>query len=61
MKIETAKQLIRNEQMNFTQIAETLGYSSIHYFSRQFRKLTGMSPSEYASSIKARSERTSGL
>ena len=61
MKIEAAKQLIRNEQMNFTQIAETLGYSSIHYFSRQFRKLTGMSPSEYASSIKARSERTSGL
>ena len=61
MKIETAKQLIRNEQMNFTQIAETLGYSSIHYFSRQFRKLTGMSPSEYASSIKARSERTTGL
>ena len=61
MKIEAAKQLIRNEQMNFTQIAETLGYSSIHYFSRQFRKLTGMSPSEYASSIKARSERTTGL
>lgn len=61
MKIDAARQLIRNEQMNFTQIAETLGYSSIHYFSRQFRKLTGMSPSEYASSIKARSERSAGL
>ena len=58
MKIDAAKQLIRNEQMNFTQIAETLGYSSIHYFSRQFKMLTGMTPSEYASSIKAISERT---
>ena len=57
MKVEAAKQLIRNEQMNFTQIAESLGYSSIHYFSRQFKKLTGMTPSEYASSIRAISER----
>lgn len=58
MKIDAAKQLIRDEQMNFTQIAENLGYSSIHYFSRQFKKLTGMTPSEYASSIKAMAERT---
>ena len=58
MKINAAKQLIRDEQMNFTQVAENLGYSSIHYFSRQFKKLTGMTPSEYASSIKAMAERT---
>ena len=57
MKIDAAKQLIRNEQMNFTQISENLGYSSIHYFSRQFKKLTGMTPSEYASSIKAMADR----
>ena len=49
--------MIRDEQMNFTQIAEALGYSSIHYFSRQFKKLAGMTPSEYASSIRAISER----
>lgn len=58
LKIEAAKQMIRNEQMNFTQISEVLGYSSIHYFSRQFKKLTGMTPSEYASSIRAIAERT---
>ena len=52
MKIEAAKDLIRTEQMNFTQISEKLGYTSIHYFSRQFKKVTGMTPSEYASSIK---------
>lgn len=57
MKIDTAKQLIRDQQMNFTQIADFLGYNSIHYFSRQFKKLTGMTPSEYASSIKLLAER----
>lgn len=57
MKIEFSKQLIRENQMNFTQISEFLGYSSIHYFSRHFKKIAGMTPSEYASSIKARSER----
>ncbi|MEG2145526.1 MAG: AraC family transcriptional regulator, partial [Lachnospiraceae bacterium] len=53
LKINTAKQLIRTNQMNFTQISEKLGYTSIHYFSRQFKKIAQMTPSEYASSIKA--------
>lgn len=57
MKIDLAKQLIRENQMNFTEISEFLGYSSIHYFSRQFKKLSGMTPTEYAVSIKALSER----
>lgn len=53
MKINAAKELMRTNQMNFTQISEHLGYTSIHYFSRQFKKVTSMTPSEYASSIKA--------
>lgn len=57
MKIELAKQLIRENHHNFTQISDFLGYTSIHYFSRQFKKITGMTPSEYASSIKLLSER----
>lgn len=56
MKIDAAKQMIRTEHMNFTQISQYLGYSSIHYFSRQFKKVSGMTPSEYASSIKAMAE-----
>ena len=55
-KIQAAKQMIRNGKFNFSQIAEQLGYSSIHYFSRQFKKITDMSPSEYASSVKAITE-----
>lgn len=57
MKIDAAKQLIRNRQLNFTQIANQLGYTSVHYFSRQFKHLTGMTPSEYATSIKKLSEK----
>ncbi len=56
MKIDAAKQLIRNQSLNFTQIADELGYTSVHYFSRQFKKVTGMTPSEYSSSIKKLSE-----
>ena len=53
MKINAAKYMIRQGELNFSQIADSLGYSSIYYFSRQFKKVTGMTPSEYVSSIKA--------
>ena len=32
LKIEEAKQMIRQEQANFTEISDALGYTSIHYF-----------------------------
>ena len=56
MKIDIAKRMIREGQLNFTQIADQLGYSSIHYFSRQFKKECDMSPSEYAQSIRSLAE-----
>ena len=59
MKIDTAKEMIRSNQLNFTQISDRLGYTSIHYFSRQFKKVTHMNPSEYASSIRLLSEKHS--
>ena len=37
MKIDTAKQMIRDNQLNFTEIADRLGYNSIHYFHREFK------------------------
>ena len=61
MKIDTAKELIRSNQLNFTQISDRLGYASIHYFSRQFKKVTHMTPSEYASSIRLLSEKNRRL
>lgn len=52
LKIDEAKKLIREGEYNFTQVAEALGYTSIHHFSRYFKRITGMTPSEYASSVQ---------
>lgn len=52
LKIEEAKVLIREGNHNFTQIAEILGYNSIHYFSRTFKSVTEMTLTEYATSVK---------
>ncbi|MEG0769791.1 MAG: AraC family transcriptional regulator [Ruthenibacterium sp.] len=52
LKINAAKRIVREGNHNFTEIAALLGYNSIHYFSRHFKKVTGMTPSEYASSVK---------
>ena len=57
IKIDAAKQLIRDGQLNMTQIADRLGYSSLCSFSRQFKKTAAMSPSEYAASIRILSEK----
>lgn len=53
LKIEAAKRYLREDNYNITQISEILGYSGIHYFSRQFKKITNMTPTEYTLSIKA--------
>lgn len=52
LKIQRAKDIIREGSMNFTEIAYYLSYSSLPYFSRCFKRSTGMSPAEYASSVK---------
>jgi len=54
LKIERAKQMLREERHNITEVAELLQYSSIHSFSRHFKSVVLMSPTEYARSVKAR-------
>lgn len=53
VKLEESKSLIREGKLNFSQIAATLQYSTIHHFSRQFKDNFGISPSEYAKSLKS--------
>lgn len=52
-KIKEARALIRERTYNFTQISDMLCFSTPFYFSRVFKKITGMSPSEYKTSIKS--------
>jgi len=47
LRVKKAMQLLRYSDMNITQIAEFLGFHSIYYFSRSFKKHTGCNPSEF--------------
>lgn len=46
-RIENAKQLLRYSGARISEIADTVGFSSLYYFSRAFKKLVCLSPSEY--------------
>ena len=52
IKLQESKQLIREGTMNITQITAALHYSTVHHFSRQFKEKFGMTPTEYARSVK---------
>lgn len=44
-KIEKAKELLFYDELNLSEIADRLGYSSVAHLSAQFKKITGMTPS----------------
>ncbi len=45
-KIEQAKELLFYDELNLSEIANKLGYSSVAHLSGQFKKITGFTPSE---------------
>lgn len=47
LKVEKAKELIQLPQYSFSEIAYLLDYSSVNHLSRQFRRINGMSMTEY--------------
>lgn len=52
IKLQESKQMIRENNLNFTQIAAALQYSTVHHFSRQFKDKFGITPTEYAKSVR---------
>ena len=46
-KFERAKYKIASTSDTFTRIAEELNFESIHYFTRFFKKMSGMTPKEF--------------
>src|SRR4051812_42553931 len=46
-KIERVKELLFYGEMNLTEISFKLHYSSVAHLSNQFKKITGLTPSEY--------------
>ena len=52
IKLQESKQMIRDNDLNFTEIAAALQYSTVHHFSRQFKEKFGITPTEYAKSVR---------
>jgi AraC-like DNA-binding protein len=46
-KIERAKELLLYDEMNLTEISYKLHYSSVAHLSNQFKKVTGLTPSQF--------------
>lgn len=46
-KIERIKELIIYDELNITEIAFKMNYSSVAHLSNQFKKVTGLSPSHF--------------
>ena len=52
IRIYNAEALLKNTQYNITEIANIVGYDNPLYFSRIFKKVKGLSPSEYRKNIR---------
>lgn len=54
-KIERAKEMLEYGDLTLSQIADRLGYSNVAYLSSLFKKVTGLTPSQYKeSNLKSR-------
>ena len=48
VRLDRASELLREGRLTVSQVAEYTGFSSVHYFSRVFRRRRGMTPTDYA-------------
>jgi len=51
LRIQRAKELLRDESLSIQEIAEIVGYNDYFYFTKVFKKVEGISPSKYRKSI----------
>lgn len=47
LRIEESKRLLQNTTLRMSEIADRVGYSDLAYFSNNFKRIVGSSPSEY--------------
>lgn len=47
LRIEKSKQLLRDVRMNVQEVAASVGFSDARYYAKTFRKIVGVTPSEY--------------
>jgi AraC-like DNA-binding protein len=54
LRIKKAKELIAEGNMTLKEISEYMDFDTLQYFSTQFKKTTGITPSQYATIIKTK-------
>ena len=54
LRINNAKQLIATTDLPFSEIGYLVGVEDRYYFSKLFRKMTGMSPSDYYKEVRSK-------
>lgn len=59
-RIEKAKELLKQDDKNVSDIAELVGFANFSYFSTIFKKFTGFTPMEYKKSRKAEADTWGG-
>lgn len=47
IRIQKAKQLLIGGEWNIADVAEEVGFLDVKYFIKRFKKITGLTPSEY--------------
>ena len=52
LRIQEAKSLLSKGEKSITEIADALGFSSVHYFCRLFKQYTQLSPTEFAKTVR---------
>ena len=56
LRLREARRRLREGKENITQISQSLGFSSVHYFCRFFKKHMNQSPLEYIKTVKSKLE-----
>lgn len=51
VRIQHTKEMITTSTMTLTEIGQLAGFSDVYYFSKVFKKTTGISPSAYAKGV----------
>jgi two-component system response regulator YesN len=47
LKMNEAKKLLKNSSFKIYEISEKLGYKDVNYFSKNFKRIFNVTPSEY--------------
>lgn len=52
LKLQEAKVLLQQPEISLNEISNRLGYKNLSHFSRQFKRWTGLNPTEFRKSTR---------